>query len=137
MRPTDKIERYLKNTKVKTDPEVNRAVERVLVDRLLLLAARAPMAQVRAESALALRRLRLRVMEGSGTPDWPQDAHYELLCEDIRRFLERPHESMANPAPLAPPPGSPIGGDPALHWIGWDWATVSSPWGNYDWWWQE
>jgi hypothetical protein len=116
--------------------EVNRAVERVLVDRLLLLASHAPMAQVRAESAMALRRLRERVMAGSGTPDWPQDAHYELLTEDIRRFLERPHESVANPAPLGTPPGSPIG-EPALRWIEWDWAASSSPWGNYDWWWQD
>ena len=104
---TDVIERVTENVfgirfRDEYSTEVNRAVERVLVDRLLLLAARAPMAQVRAESALALRRLRQRVMEGSGTPDWPQDAHYSLLCEDIRRFLERPHESIANPPPRRP-----------------------------------
>jgi hypothetical protein len=138
---TDVIERVTENVfgirfRDNYVTEVNRAVERVLVDRLLLLASRSPMAQVRAESAMALRRLRQRVMEGGGTPDWPQDAHYELLTEDIRRFLERPYESVANPAPLGTPPGSPIG-DPALRWVGWDWASASSPWGNYDWWWQD
>jgi outer membrane lipoprotein-sorting protein len=34
MRPTDKIERYIKNTKIKTNPEVNRAVLDDLLDHL-------------------------------------------------------------------------------------------------------
>ena len=34
MRPTDKIERYIKNTKIKTNPEVNRAVLNDLLDHL-------------------------------------------------------------------------------------------------------
>lgn len=34
MRPRDKIERYIKNTKVKTNPEVNRAVLNDLLDHL-------------------------------------------------------------------------------------------------------
>ena len=114
--------------------EVNRAVERVLVDRLILLAAQAPSAQVRAESTLALSRLRERVMAGSGTPATSEEAHYNLLCEDIRRFLERPLQSSQPPATPTLPPGSPIGGDPDLQWLSWDWSTSVSPWGNFDWW---
>ena len=117
------------------DAEVNRAVERVLVDRLMMLAAQAPMAQVRAETTAALKRLRQRVMEGSGTPELSEDAHYALICEDIRRFLERPHATVANPDAPDAPPGSPIG-DPALRWIEWERPLSGSSWGMYDGWWQ-
>ena len=34
MRPSDKIERYIENTKIKTNPEVNRAVLNDLLDHL-------------------------------------------------------------------------------------------------------
>lgn len=118
------------------DAEVNRAVERVLVDRLMMLASQAPMAQVRAETTLALKSLRARVMEGSGTPEVAEDAHYALLCEDIRRFLERPHAPISAPGAPTAPPGSPIG-DPALRWVNWDSSLASGQWGNYDWWWWE
>jgi hypothetical protein len=114
--------------------EVNRAVERVLVDRLMRLAAQAPMAQVRAEATMGLRALRQRVMEGGGSTETPQAAHYSLLCEDIRRFLERPHQPISSPAAPGAPPGSPIG-DPALNWLEWDWGQAISSWGSYDWWW--
>jgi len=115
--------------------EVNRAVERVLVDRLMMLAALAPMAQVRAETTRALRDLRIRMMEGGGTPDLAQDAHYDLLAEDIRRFLERPHEAISVPAAPSSPPGSPIGGG-FMDWLDWEWTQGNSPWANYDpWWW--
>jgi hypothetical protein len=117
------------------DAEVNRAVERVLVDRLMMLATQAPMAQVRAETTAALKRLRQRVMEGAGTPEVSESAHYALICEDIRRFLERPHEPVANPDAPSTPPGSPIG-DPALRWVEWERPLSGSAWGIYDWWWQ-
>lgn len=115
--------------------EVNRAVERVLVDRLKMLAAQAPMAQVRAETTRALRGLRQRVMEGGGTPDVAEDAHYGLLCEDIRRFLERPQQPVDTPTTPLAPPGSPIG-DWGMNWVEWDWARSNNLWGNYDWWWE-
>ena len=116
------------------DAEVNRAVERVLVDRLVMLATQAPMAQVRAETTAALKRLRQRVMEGGGNLDASESAHYALICEDIRRFLERPHEPVANPDAPSTPPGSPIG-DPALRWVDWERPLSGSAWGIYDWWW--
>lgn len=117
--------------------EVNRAVERVLVDRLLRLAGQAPMGQVRAETTLTLRRLKERIEDGSGTPELTQKAHYELLCGDIHRFLTRPHEPIQAPDAPSPPPGSPIG-DSGMSWLHW-WNTgeASSPWAAYDWWWWE
>ena len=138
---TDVIDRVVENVfgirfRDGYDTEVNRAVQRVLVDRLVLLAARAPMPQVRAESTMALKRLRQRVVDGSGTPELAQDAHYSLLCEDIRRFLERPHQPVTTPPARSAPPGSPIG-DPGMYWVGWDWSGPTTQWGNYDWWWWE
>ena len=138
---TDVIDRVVENTfgiryRDGYDTEINRAVQRVLVDRLMMLAAQAPMAQVRAETTLALKLLRQRVLVGSGTPEVAQDAHYGLLCEDIRRFLERPHQPITAPAASTAPPGSPIG-DPGMHWADWDWSAPQNSWGNYDWWWWE
>jgi len=117
--------------------ELNRAVERALVDRLMRLAAQAPMGQVRAETTLALKDLRMLILEGAGTPDLAQDAHYHLLAEDIRRFLERPHETVPGPAPLGTPPGSPIGEAP-MWWMDWDFNLLDDgSWATYDWWWRE
>jgi hypothetical protein len=94
------------------ETEVNRAVERVFVDRLMTLAANAPMAQVRAESQYALEELAVWLSAGEA-----DQAHYRLLRSDIGRFMERPHEPVALPDSPSMPPGSPIG-DPALDWLG-------------------
>jgi hypothetical protein len=98
------------------EAEVNRAVQRVLVDRLILLAAEAPMAQVRAETTQILEELDRQIRVGAGNADQPTAAHYALLCKDIRRFLDRPHEAIATPTAPASPPGSPIG-DPGMSWV--------------------
>ena len=95
--------------------EVNRTVQRVLVDRLMMLAADAPMPQVRAQTVQALERLDGRIKEGAGNADEATFAHYALLCKDIRRFLDRPYEASTTPPAPAPPPGSPIG-DPGMDW---------------------
>jgi len=115
--------------------EVNRAVERVLVDRIMMLAAQAPMAQVRAIASLSLRNLRLRIMEGSGTPEFAEEAHYAQLTRDINRFLERPMAPIAVPSAPTVPPGSPIG-DPGMEWADW-WRAGDSPsvWDPLNWWW--
>jgi hypothetical protein len=82
--------------------EVARAVQRSMVDRLMDLAANAPMPQVR---AVATERLRLMSIDfrSAATP------HEALLFADITRFLQRPWEPRERREPLAPPPGSPIG----------------------------
>lgn len=120
-----------------TDPyeaEINRAVERVFVDRLILLAGQAPMAQVRAEVAAALEEMADHLPQAAETMEGPDGAHYRLLARDIRRFMDRPYNVLPTPEAPAPPPGSPIGGgEPALDWQ--SWSGTGSGWVSYDWWW--
>jgi hypothetical protein len=113
------------------EAEVNRAVERVLVDRIMVLAARAPMAQVRAMSAHSLEMLADFLTEEEAGADGANHAHYSLLRQDIRRFLTRPQGVIAMPEAPDMPPGSPIG-DPGMRWLD---RTWSSGWTSYDWWW--
>jgi hypothetical protein len=96
--------------------EINRAVERVVADHLMRLAATAPMSQVRAIASQTLVELHgeLEAQEAMGGN---QGAHSALLARDIQRFLTRPAEAYALPTAPAAPPGAPIG-DPALDYIG-------------------
>ena len=92
---------------------VRRAVQRVVVERLMGLADRAPMAEVRAHAMDSLRRIRTLDSRRSA-----ETSYNRLLRRDIERFLERPGSPVTGPALPAPaaPPGSPIG-DPALRWL--------------------
>ncbi|MEE9218228.1 MAG: zinc-dependent metalloprotease [Acidobacteriota bacterium] len=92
--------------------EVGRAVERVVVDELMKLAADAPMPQVRATATLKLAALQRRMEQESGRANESNRAHASLLAADIRRFLERSYDPAGRVAPLDPPPGSPIGEPP-------------------------
>ena len=106
------------------EAEVRRSVGRVIVDRLMALAASAPMPQVRAIASDRLQALRARFAKMRTAEDWPMD---QLIAADITRFLER----HAEPYRLVPipnaPPGAPIGETgyqwlPPLAWsldIGW------------------
>jgi hypothetical protein len=97
------------------EAEVNRAVRRGLVDRLMVLAGQAPMPQVRAIASSRLRGLQTR-MQGGVT-----NAHAQLVAADIKRFLERPMEPVRPiPAPDVPP-GAPIGS------IEEDWCGLAPP----------
>ena len=91
---------------------VRRAVQRVVVERLMGLAERAPMAEVRAHAVISLERIRNRASSRS------ERTYNGLLGRDIERFLERPGSPLASPTVPAPaaPPGSPIG-DPAFDWL--------------------
>jgi hypothetical protein len=113
--------------------EVNRAVQRTLVDRMIRLSSSAPMPQVRAETSMALLSLRDRLINADHD-DVRQRAHDHLLQEDIRRFLERPHGLVEASGAPSPPPGSPIG-EPSMAWLTWQGSGFSSPWQSYDWWW--
>ncbi|MEX1184765.1 MAG: zinc-dependent metalloprotease [Gemmatimonadota bacterium] len=97
------------------EEEIRRAVQRVYVDRLIDLAIRAPMAQVRAEALYELGALSPALGEGG---DRGHEAHRRMLAADIERFIERPMEPMpARPTPPRPlPPGQPIG-MPAMNWL--------------------
>jgi len=88
--------------------EINRAVERVVVEQLMGLAAEAEMPQVRAIAAHRLEQLRdrlARVARG----DEADLAHYRAAAADIQRFLDRPMAPWSPPEPVEAPPGSPIG----------------------------
>jgi len=94
---------------------VRRAEERVLVDRVMWLAAGSPNSQVRAIATLKLTKLAARLRAESGQNETEQ-AQRTLIAADIKRFLDRPAETMrVTPAPEAPP-GAPIG-EPAQDWL--------------------
>jgi hypothetical protein len=101
---------------------VRRAVQRVVVERLMGLADRAPMAEVRAHAMDSLRRIRTLDSRRSA-----ETSYNRLLRRDIERFLERPGSPVTGPALPAPaaPPGSPIGA-PGFDWLGAD--TVICQW---------
>jgi hypothetical protein len=99
------------------EEEIRRASRRVLVDRLIWLAGRSPLAQVRAVALLRLEKLRERLDESSSSSDDAERAHRRLLASDIGRFLERPSEPIAPVYTSTAPPGAPIGGDVGMEWL--------------------
>jgi hypothetical protein len=91
---------------------IRRAEERVLVDRVMWLATASSNSQVRAIASWKLSKLAARATPGNDA----DVANRTLLAADIKRFLERPAETMrVIPAPDAPP-GAPIG-DPGMDWL--------------------
>jgi len=104
------------------EAEVRRATERVLVDRVMWLAASAPNAQVRAIASLKLDRIRARssTTGAAGTSMGESEhAHRNLLAADIKRFLERPVNDALSARVMPPspaPPGAPIG-DTGYDWL--------------------
>jgi hypothetical protein len=102
-------------TRTPYQAEIKRAIERVVVDQLMELAANAPMPQVRAFATLALQQ-RAAALGRVVVGDVATRASSALFANDIKRFLNRP----AAPAPRATaidvPPGAPIG-EPAMEWL--------------------
>jgi hypothetical protein len=90
------------------EAEIARAVDRVVAERLMGLAAGARMPQVRALATDALER-RAQGVDGASGADRLDAAHEKLLQQDIRRFLARPSATVALPGTPAIPPGPPIG----------------------------
>jgi len=102
------------------EAEVSRSVERVVVDRMMLLAQTAAMPQVRAEATMVLSDLQEQITDGLDKAEGAEGAdraHLMLIASDIRRYLNRPMETGATPSVLPQPPGSPIG-DPGRLWGG-------------------
>jgi len=88
--------------------EIARTVQRSMVDRLIDLAAGAPMSQVRAEATQQLRAIETRmVARPAGDP--AEAAHRRLIADDIARFVNRPFQPTPKSPPVEVPPGSPIG----------------------------
>ena len=96
------------------EAEIKRAIERVVVDRLIDLADTAPMAQVRAIATQQLKGLQSRAAPTS-TADV---AHRSLMASDIQRFLQRPAVAARDYAAPASPPGAPIGDRP-MDYLDW------------------
>ena len=103
------------------EAEIRRAEKRVLIDRLMWLAAASPNGQVRAIASLRLTKLIARI-KAHAPADEADQAQNALLTADIKRFLERPEELLKatdqkpNVAPDAPP-GAPIGDDFGSGWL--------------------
>ncbi|HJR59869.1 MAG TPA: zinc-dependent metalloprotease [Vicinamibacterales bacterium] len=95
------------------EAEIQRAVQRVVVERLMTLAADADMAQVRAIATGYLKSL-IAGLPAAGTS--PGTAHGALLAADIKRFVDRPAAPATRTAIPGPPPGAPIG-EPAMEWL--------------------
>ena len=93
--------------------EIHRAVQRVVVERLMSLVSGADMSQVRAIASAQLRAISQQV-PGTGTS--PSAAHGALLASDIKRFMERPAPPATGTPLPGPPPGAPIG-EPAMDWL--------------------
>ena len=100
--------------------EVARAVRRVIADNLITLAATAPMPQVRAIATLKLRSLMFLANHPPASASDPDaagtKAHFQLLADDIKRFLERPSQAATRLDPPEAPPGAPIG-EPAMEFL--------------------
>jgi hypothetical protein len=89
--------------------ELTRAVQRIVVERLMDLAATAGMPQVRAIAALQLDELRRRMGAALAGASVSERAHRQLIASDIARFSGRDWEQNARVRRPVVPPGSPIG----------------------------
>ncbi len=90
------------------EAEVGRAIQRVVVDRLMGLAASAAMGQVRAVAAAKLAAVATRPLPASARTTENQAAR-ALFAADIKRFQARPYDPTKAPGAPDAPPGSPIG----------------------------
>ncbi len=101
------------------EQEIIRAVQRVVVEQVMSLAANAPMPQVRAIATSGLaatsRRIAARIGQADETIGRGQ-AHFALLKRDVERFLSRPAAAYPRARQLAAPAGAPIG-QPAPSWL--------------------
>jgi hypothetical protein len=93
--------------------EIARAVQHVIVRRLIALADRASMPQVRAIAVLKLRQ-RMHAWSAQPLPSFDARAISQIamngyLADEIRRFLERPSPPAPRPEIPEAPPGAPIG----------------------------
>jgi len=100
------------------EAEVNRAVERVVIDHVMELASQAPMPQVGAIAAMYLQTAQNDLTNRVASASRGDAAHYSQIARDIARFFNRPAAEVSQPATVTAPPGAPIG-DPAMDWLRW------------------
>ena len=99
------------------EAEIGRAVQRVVIDQLMALAANADMPQVRAIASMKLERKAAELSKAAAAADVPAVAHAVAIARDIKRFIERPAQPIGPAAATVVPPGAPIG-EPAMDWLG-------------------
>jgi hypothetical protein len=103
------------------EAEILRAVNRVVVEQVITLAASADMPQVRAIAAFKLAKKQAELSgDATRSMDSAEAAHLALLARDIKRFMDDP-DAFKQPTPPVVPPGAPIG-EP-----GWDWLGLFEP----------
>ena len=87
---------------------IQRAVQSLVVARLMDLAANErAQPQVRSVATESLRSLMTTLKRSPATGE--SAAHFRSTVDDIERFLTRPDAPRKQTAPLATPPGDPIG----------------------------
>jgi len=109
--------------------EIRRSVSRVIVERIMALAASSPMPQVRGHATAWLadtyRVLQTQLFD-PGCVAWCRYDNDEYrswrwfwyaMYQDIERFLTRPANPYSLPLTPGAPPGAPIG-QPAMDWLG-------------------
>jgi hypothetical protein len=89
------------------EAEIKRAMERVVISQVMTMAQTAPMTQVRALASQTLRQLQKR----SGLPSTvaADQAHRQLIADDIKRFFDQGMDLLRPAAVPDAPPGAPIG----------------------------
>lgn len=96
-------------TRTPYEAEIARAVRPVVVNRIIGLAARASMPQVRALARAKLETLETALAGRSTAGDPAERASLRALAVTIDRFLEGKELPKDLPEPASPPPGEPIG----------------------------
>ena len=84
-------------------------MQRVVLEDIMSLAQSAQMTQVRAIAAQSLRSIQKRSSAPLATASAGEQAHRQLMVDDIKRFFEQGMD-LWRPAPTPDaPPGAPIG----------------------------
>ena len=107
---------FAANARNPYEAEIARAVQRVVIERLMTLASTADMPQVRAIASQKLQQRAQRLTTTAQTAGGGS-AHAALLASDIKRFLDRPFAPATRADIPTAPPGAPIG-DPGMDWLG-------------------
>lgn len=110
------------------EAQIQQAVQAVVVDRMMWLAANASMYSARATTNGTLRRIATLLGEQEG-------AHAMTLAQDIQRFMDRPAAPATSPNGVEAPPGAPIG-QPAMNWMigspAQEWLSLTEPWCTWE-----
>ncbi len=91
------------------EAEIKRAMERVVISQVMAMAQSATMTQVRAVASQTLRQLQRRSTTGLATAGAAEQAHRQLIADDVRRFFEQGMDLWRPAAIPDAPPGAPIG----------------------------